>query len=201
MPGWYLYGVDATDLLRTLLDPDRLAVVGAIARTPRTTAELTKLTGVAERDVRRTLAPLVQASLVRREGACDVPDAYVIDAVMWSGMAQQLPQAPPVDARIGFGMTEDERQVLARFFVGEHLPSLPSQRTKRLVVLERLALEFEPGERYPEAEVNRRLQRFNDDHSTLRRALVDEGLLDREPGADDRGRNTVVYWRAGGRVV
>jgi hypothetical protein len=58
-------------------------------------------------------------------------------------------------------------------------------------VLQRLALEFEPGVRYPEAEVDRILGRFHDDHATLRQALVDEGLLDRAHG---------TYWRAGGRV-
>jgi hypothetical protein len=50
-----------------------------------------------------------------------------------------------------------------------------------------------PGRlRYPEPEVNERLHRFHADHATLRRALVDEGLLDRAAGQ---------YWRAGGRVV
>lgn len=32
--------MDAVDLLRTLLDPDRIAVAGAIARTPHTTAAI-----------------------------------------------------------------------------------------------------------------------------------------------------------------
>jgi dephospho-CoA kinase len=99
------------------------------------------------------------------------------------------------------GMTEDERRILARFFEGDRLTHLPAARSKRLVVLERLALEFEPGERYPEAEVNRRLRRFDDDHSTLRRALVDEGLLGREPGTDRAGRATQFYWRSGGRLA
>jgi DNA-binding MarR family transcriptional regulator len=58
--------VDATDLLRTLLDPDRLAVLGCIARAPRTTAQVGAATGVAERDVLRTLGPLVQEGYVRR---------------------------------------------------------------------------------------------------------------------------------------
>jgi hypothetical protein len=190
--------VDALDLLRTLLDPDRLAVVGAVARTPRTTGEVAKRTGVGEREVVRTLAPLVQAGFVRRSAVED-GDAYVVDGVAWRQVARDLPQAAPVDPRIGFGMTDDERQVLARFFTGDRLDGLPAQRSKRLVVLERLALEFEPGERYLEPEVNARLGRFNDDHSSLRRALVDEGFLDREP-AEVEGRSTVVYWRSGGRV-
>ncbi|CAN5920546.1 hypothetical protein BH23ACT10_BH23ACT10_05690 [soil metagenome] len=46
--------------------------------------------------------------------------------------------------------------------------------------------------RYGEPEVNELLRRFHDDHATLRRALVDEGFLDRSGGE---------YWRAGGRVV
>jgi hypothetical protein len=58
-------------------------------------------------------------------------------------------------------------------------------------VLERVALEFEPGERYDEKEVNVIVGRFHNDYAALRRYLVDEGFLDREGG---------VYWRAGGRV-
>lgn len=78
-----------------------------------------------------------------------------------------------------------------RFFAGERLTEIPAQRGKRLVVLERLALEFEPGRHYGEAEVNAILGRFHPDHATLRRELVDEGLLDRAQS---------VYWRSGGRV-
>ena len=53
-------------------------------------------------------------------------------------------------------------------------------------------MEFEPGIRYEEQEVNVIMTRFYNDHAALRRSLVDEGFLDREQG---------IYWRAGGRVV
>jgi hypothetical protein len=59
------------------------------------------------------------------------------------------------------------------------------------VVLERLALEFEPGRRYPEREVNGVLSLWHPDYARLRRALVDERFMDRAAG---------VYWRSGGRV-
>jgi hypothetical protein len=178
--------VDATDLLRTLLEPDRLAVVGAVARHPHDPAEIAATTGVDRDEVVRTLAPLVQAGLVVRDGA-----RFQVDATAWRTIAQQLPRAAPPHPRIAFGMTEDEAEVLARFFSGEQLVELPAQRSKRLVVLERLALEFEPGRRYEEAEVNALLGRFHPDHATLRRALVDESFLDRAEGR---------YWRSGGRV-
>lgn len=192
--------MEPTDLLRALLDPDRLAVIGAVARAPATSARIAAMTGVAGDDVVRTLAPLVQAGLVTRRSTDD-GDAYVVDPARWRSVADRLPQEPPLDPRVGFGMTDDERTVLARFFVGDRLEALPAQRRKRLVVLERLALEFEAGRRYPEPEVNAVLGRFNPDHSSLRRALVDEGFLDREPATTADGRSTVLYWRSGGRLA
>lgn len=81
--------------------------------------------------------------------------------------------------------------MLGRFFSGRRLTSLPSNRTKRLLVLERLALEFDAGIRYREREVDFSLQMFYADYATLRRYLVDEGFLTRADG---------VYWRTGGRV-
>ncbi|MFA9446819.1 DUF2087 domain-containing protein [Egicoccus sp. AB-alg6-2] len=174
------------DLLRTLLEPARLAVLGTIAVTPADLDDITARTGVARREVLRTLGPLVQAGLVVREG-----ETYVVDGRAWRGVAQDLPQAAPAHPRIAFGMTAEEAEVLSRFFTGERLTEIPATRGKRLVVLERLALEFEPGRRYREPEVNEVLGRFNPDYASLRRHLVDEGLLDREAG---------MYWRSGGRV-
>jgi len=52
-------------------------------------------------------------------------------------------------------------------------------------------LEFEPGRRYEEQEVNATVARYFTDHAALRRVLVDEGFLDRDHGE---------YWRAGSAV-
>jgi hypothetical protein len=90
------------------------------------------------------------------------------------------PAAPPE--------TQGER-VRRAFLKDGRLDSIPSQRSKRLVILDVLAQEFEPGRRSPEKEVNRRLRAWHPDHAALRRYLVDEGFLEREHGE---------YWRAGG---
>jgi hypothetical protein len=178
--------MDALGFLRTVLDPDRLAVVGLVALRPQTVAELAAETNLGERAVLDVLGPLVQSRLVERAG-----DAYRLRPEALRDLAQDLPQPPPPDRRVLLGMTTDEQAVLARFFRGHRLVEIPAARAKRRVVLERIALDFEPGVRYPEAEVNERLTRWHDDYATLRRHLVDEGLLDREAGE---------YWRSGGRV-
>ncbi len=179
--------MDPLALLRILLEPVRLAVVGDLVASARTSAELAARHDLPAEEVLRTLAPLVQEGLVE-----DDDGAYHLDVVAWRDVARRLPRSAPASPRVAFGMTAAESEVLARFFRGDRLSELPAQRHKRLVVLERLALEFEPGLRYREAEVNALLRRFHDDHATLRRALVDEGYLDRAAGE---------YWRSGGRVV
>jgi hypothetical protein len=86
-----------------------------------------------------------------------------------------------------------DRDAVLRAFLDEDgtLRSIPTKIRKRLVVLDLLAQEFEPGERYDETDVNNRLRAFHPDVAALRRYLVEEGFLDRQAG---------VYWRTGGTV-
>lgn len=176
------------ELLKLLLDPSRLAVIGAIALRARTVEEAAAHAGVDHRGALEAIAALRDVGAIVES----TDNRYRLDPRALRGLAQQLPQPEPPAAAVFHGMTAAEQEILTRFFEGDRLTEIPASRSKRLVVLERLALEFEPGRRYPEAEVNELLGRFHPDHASLRRYLVDEGLLDR-----DRG----VYWRAGGRVV
>jgi hypothetical protein len=85
--------------------------------------------------------------------------------------------------------TGDDARVLENFTdASGRLIAIPAQRKKRLAVLRWLAEEFQPGRRYPEAEVNRIIARRHPDFATLRRFMVDEELMQRRSG---------VYWRAG----
>jgi hypothetical protein len=82
-------------------------------------------------------------------------------------------------------------KVARAFWQDDRLVRMPAKRAKRLLVLDRLAQRFEPGRAYLEAHVNELLVVAHPDYAMLRRALVDEGFLDRENG---------WYWRVGGTV-
>ncbi|NUT32795.1 MAG: DUF2087 domain-containing protein [Hamadaea sp.] len=92
-------------------------------------------------------------------------------------------------------LTDEQRKreaALRTFFTEDgRLASMPARMGKRRFVLEQIALAFEPGVKYAELEVNAILRAFWDDYVTLRRYLVDAGLL---------GRDSGVYWRTGGWV-
>jgi hypothetical protein len=81
-------------------------------------------------------------------------------------------------------------RVLRSFFGDDgRLSTIPTRQGKLLVVLDRLAQEFEPGRSYPETAVNETLVRFHPDYAALRRYLVDHDFMTREDGH---------YWRSGG---
>ena len=75
-----------------------------------------------------------------------------------------------------------KRKVLRSFVRFGRLHRIPASRTKRRVVLEVLAERFLAGQPYPEQEVNDLLKQVHPDFCSLRRYLVDEGLLRRVAG-------------------
>lgn len=90
-------------------------------------------------------------------------------------------------------MTGPDANQVVRAFIGPdgRWVRIPARRGKRLILLDRLAQQFEPGQTYPETEVNNRVRACHDDVAALRRYLVDEGFLERRDG---------WYWRSGGTV-
>jgi len=175
--------LEPRDYLSVTVDPLRLAVLGHAAVGPLDIEKLAKALGISERKLQEIVGKLAVAGLLR-------PD-LTLDRDALRAVAQSLPTDPPIDAElIAQGWTEEEARILGTFFTGSRLKQIPTQRAKRLLVLERLAQEFEPGRRYQEKEVNFTLQLFYADYAALRRYLVDEELMTRADG---------VYWRSGGR--
>jgi hypothetical protein len=83
----------------------------------------------------------------------------------------------------------DDR-VLRNFLAADgRLHTIPTKHSKLLVVLDHIAQSFEPGQTYPEREVNAIIERFHPDYAALRRYLVDNQFLTRDDA---------IYWRSGG---
>lgn len=174
--------VDISEFVRITVDPIRLAVLGGAAVGDLDAERIAAGTGVPLRRVQREIGSLTQAGLIR-DGRLDLR--------LLQSLAAQLPRQPEAAPGVIEGpWTAEETRVLQTFFSGDRLTEIPSAQGKRRVVLERLAMEFEPGVRYAEREVNFTLALFHADFAALRRYLVDEGIMTRADG---------VYWRTGGR--
>lgn len=106
------------------------------------------------------------------------------------------------DVELHDAADRDAALVRQRFFDADgRLTGWPAKLSRQLAALDVIAQRFVPGVHYTEPEVDLELLGVagdprraptGADHVTLRRALVDHGLLDR---ADGR------YWRSGGTVA
>lgn len=175
--------LDAALLAGLLADEARRRVVASLVLGDSTIEGVRERTGLAARAAATAISRLVDAGLVLRaddgEGLFLLREAFGA-AAMASASERTDEHA---DAPAG------SAAVLRAFVRDGRLAAIPVQRAKLVVVLDRLAQEFEPGRRYPERQVNAILRRWHPDVAALRRHLVDEGFCQREAG---------VYWRSGG---
>jgi hypothetical protein len=188
-PARIVPGLDAARLVGLLADDDRRRVVAALVLGAVDSDAVMQASSLNLARVARALARLEDAGLVER--GSDGTLVLLEQAFATAARAASASRAEPAQAAPA-GPTDEATLVLSRFVRDGRLTSIPSTRTKRLVVLELLAQEFEPGRRYSESMVNLILGRWHPDTAALRRYLVDEGYLDRAAGE---------YWRAGGPVV
>ncbi|MCA9955096.1 MAG: DUF2087 domain-containing protein [Anaerolineales bacterium] len=82
-----------------------------------------------------------------------------------------------------------KQKVLKAFVKQGRLVRLPAQLKKLHVILELIVQEFEPEREYTEKEVNFILLDFHEDVATLRRSLVEHGLMTRSGGIYRRWPN------------
>ena len=177
--------LSAAALAGLLADDDRRAVAAALVLGAASLDAVVEATGIDPPRAGKALTRLVTAGLVERgaDGTLHLLGAAFGAAAR--AAASAVPEPVPD------GVPAEDAKVLRAFVRDGRLLSIPTARSKRLVVLDRLAQEFEPGRRYSEATVNLTLSRWHADTAALRRYLVDEGFLDREAGR---------YWRTGGTV-
>ncbi|MBI3960274.1 MAG: DUF2087 domain-containing protein [Chloroflexi bacterium] len=170
--------LNGTDLLRVLLDEERLRVLGLLSLAPRSVTELAEGTGMRTGDVRHHLRSLRRAGLVANEST-QQNSLYSFDVSGIQALKREF-FAAPVES------LSDDEKTLQAFVRDGKLVSIPTKTAKLQIVLAWLVERFEPDRRYPEAEVNAIIHQVHEDHASLRRLLVDYRLMERAGG---------VYWR------
>lgn len=176
--------MDSHALIGLLAEPERLRVVAALALGADTAVAVAARTDLDLPTVARVLRRLESGGLVSAENGRIV----LHEALFKQAARAEASSGPPAD----HGATDPAVAAVLRAFVRDgRLVRIPAAAGKRRVVLEHLVSMFEPGVRYAEEEVDALLRIWHPDYVSLRRYLVDEGLLTRESG---------VYWRGGGWV-
>jgi hypothetical protein len=176
--------LDAAALVGLLADVHRRQVVAAIELGAHHVDDVVRATGLNAAQLAKAMGKLVESGLI-----VQTADGLSLAPNVFRDAAREAKARP---ASSEFDDQPDEaRKVLRSFVSGGRLKSIPTAASKRAVILDWLAQEFEPGRRYSEQMVNLMLGQHHADTAALRRYLVDGGLLDRAGGE---------YWRIGGTV-
>jgi len=179
--------IDSMSLVRLLAEPDRRRVVAALILESGDLRYLATATGLDVRTLVNATSRLTRSGLVE-EGS---DGHFVVIEQAFKQAAQPGPQTTSAGEASNEAGASEYEKVLSQCFRDGRLVHLPRKRSKRLIVLDHLAQQFEPGIRYSERQVNSVLRHYDDDVATLRRYLIDNMFLDRAAGE---------YWRSGGTV-
>ena len=178
--------LDAGTIVGLLADDDRRRCFAALEMGATTRDEVAAATGLTVPAAAKALGRLVGGGLVV---AGDGGGLFVVGAAFQVAARAALDR-PASDEHDD--LPDEVRKVMRSFVVDGRITQIPTVASKRRVVLDWLAQQFEPGRKYSETMVNLILGRYHPDTAALRRYMIDEGIMDREAGQ---------YWRSGGTVA
>jgi DNA-binding transcriptional ArsR family regulator len=173
-------------LFKALSDASRLRMLGLLATREHSVDELATLLELRPPTVSHHLSRLRELGLLqlRTDGNLHL---YRLDEPALAALSRDVLSLRRVATFAESVEAEAwKKKILRDFFDGQRLKQIPASHKKRSVILEQLATDFEIGRRYRETQVNQVLLRRHPDPATLRRELVEAGLLQRERS---------VYWR------
>jgi hypothetical protein len=176
------------EFFKAMADVERLKITGLLALSSHSAGEIANFLKIKLPRVVNHLGYLTHLGLVTQDGP-----TYSLDANAVQVMARQVlaGSRPAVNLEELEG-PEYDRKVLSAFLQPDgKIKALPMQQKKLMVLLHYLLPNFQENEKYPEKSVNDILGRYFEDTATLRRSMVDQGLLQRKEG---------VYWRTPGQV-
>jgi hypothetical protein len=178
------------DIFTALTDETRLSMVGLLNGKEYDAGQLAEILQLNEPTISDHLSKLREVGLVnlrskgnRRRFTLNGDrlkpwKAMVMDI---ENISQQAERTPRDELWIDdLPLDEFDRTVLKDNVSDGRLLNIPAKQKKLESVLRWMIMDFEPGVIYTEPQVNELLTYYNEDYATLRRALVDNGFLQRE---------------------
>ena len=171
---------DALKLFKCLSDRSRLQILKSLMQEDMYVERLAQRLGLTSATISFHLRKLEEAGAVtaRKEQyytmyavKTEMFEARMLDIIREESSEQQLQENREAEYR---------RKVEESFFQYGKLVSIPAQRKKKRICLEKIARAFEPGRVYQEQEVNELILRYHEDYCTLRRDMISEKLCTRQ---------------------
>ena len=173
--------LEILDFVKAMASAERLRVIGVLARGSVTQAEIAEQLHVPVRDAFQHLSFLAHAGIVREVDGVYELDEKAVESLARSQLKDSRPQYEEQPVNV--------RKVLKAYLNADGtVKEIPLEAKQAHILLSFIVDVFVFDATYTEKEVNTILRRFHVDTASLRRALVDHGLLAREGDGSK-------YWR------
>ena len=176
------------EFFKALSDANRLKIVGVLAQGEYSVEQMAEMLKLRPSTVSHHLAKLAAAGLVRSRSE-SYYNIYRLQTEKLEEMSRKILSCDTIPAIItDVDMDAYDRKIINTFCDNEgRIHQFPAQRKKLEVLLRHVVKDFKPGKHYTEKQVNEKLSFYSDDTATLRRGLIDHGIMKREGGGGE-------YW-------
>jgi predicted transcriptional regulator len=173
---------------KALADANRLKIVGLLAQQPYSVEQLAAILHLRPSTVSHHLSKLAEVGLVSAK-ADSYYNVYHLEEETLQKTRLMFSQEDLASVIEDVDLDAYDRKVVEDYSLPDgRLKTIPAQRKKLEALLRYVIKSFEPETLYSETQINEILFRFHKDVATLRRELIECGLMGREDGGG-------AYWR------
>ena len=173
------------EIMKSLADASRLQVLNSLMDKPQYVEELAHRMNLAVSTVSFHLKKLEKAGLISKSKE-QYYIIYKVNLGIFDLSLRELTSFENIDKFIQDERIKKYREKVLKIFMKKgRLSKLPVQHKKKLIILDEFVKKFNAGKEYEENEVDTIINQVYDDHCTIRRLLIDEGIMKRK---------NQIYW-------
>lgn len=177
--------VQSIDIMKSLADSSRLRVLNCLMEKSQYVEELAQRLNLAESTISFHLKKLEKAGLVYKTKE-QYYIIYHVNDEIFNLPLKNFTKFENLEKYVQDERIEKyRRKVLNTFFKKDRLIKLPVQRKKKLIIIEEILKKFRADKKYSEIEVNDLILEHYDDYCTVRRIMIEEGMMNRK---------NQIYW-------
>ena len=171
---------ESIEIMKSLSDTSRLRVLNSLISKPQYVEELAKRMNLAESTVSFHLKKLENAKLVYKVKKQYYLVYHISNEIFKLSLGELINFENPDKYLQDERILKYRQKVLKTFFKKEKLVKLPVQWKKKMIILDEFVKKFKPGKKYREEEINQIIMESYFDYCTIRRLMIDEGIMRRE---------------------
>lgn len=170
------------EIMKALGDESRLQAVKALIEKPQYVEELAHRLNKAVSTVSFHLKKLESVGLVKKNKE-QYYTIFSINDDLFRLTLKDFISFENSEKLIQDKRIKDYRDKVLRTFIKKgKLTALPVQHKKKLIILDEIASRFIAGRSYTEKEADALINTVYEDHCTIRRLMIEEGIMERNKG-------------------